>query len=604
MKQRNNRSTMLYFAVAGAVLTAYAAIRAAPFFDRGIIWILTNLDAVLFSGRMVITDETVKLVLGAEMIYSLSVLYYMSSRKNRRRGEEYGSAKWGDARVLNKKYSQDMEHDRILTANCRIGYDSTKHERNLFTCVVGGSGAKKTRGYVIPNILQMSGSMVILDPKGENVRATGRVLEDNGYDVKVLDLIHMEKSFRYNPFHYIRCENDIQRVATILFNSTGTKDAKPNDPYWENAASEILVFFMMYLWYEAPEEEQNFGMVMDMVRLLGSGEDENEKNKKNKKTGPIELLYKELKCMNPEHPALRYYEDFVGVPNKTLQTIKSTLTGKLNKFNLNEVISLTYTDELDIDSLGRKKTAIFCVIPDMDTSFNFLVSIFYMQAFQRLAYIADNEYHGPLPVNVHFLMDEFANVALPNDFEKVQSTIRSRGVSMSIILQNYSQIKALFEKQYESILGNCDTLIYLGGNEQSSHEYISKLLDKETLDTNTYGKSHGMHGNFSTNDQQAGRELLTPGEIRMLDNDYCIMLIRGERPVLDRKYDLLSHPLIGKTCLAKKNKAKPYTYGESEKKETTFELLGYMDVSDVPGDERVKALEGDYEVITEETMLE
>lgn len=600
MQRKQSRNSLIYFALIGAGLVGYAAIRAAPYWDKGIIYIMSNFETVFFGREIVFTDNSFKFIFIAELIYALSVIYYVSSRKNRRRGEEYGSAKWGDVKKLCRKYAQSKKHDRILSQNCRIGYNSMKHQRNLFTCVVGGSGAKKTRGYVIPNILQMSGSMVILDPKGENVRATGGILEKNGYDVKVLDLIHMEKSFRYNPFRYIHCENDIQRVATILFNSTGTQDSKPNDPYWENAASEILIFFMMYLWYEAPEEEQNFGMVMDMVRLLSNNDDEDGKDKK-KRISPIELLYLDLKSRCPEHPALRYYEDFVGVPNKTLQTIKSTLTGKLNKFNLNEVISLTYTDELDIDSLGRQKTAIFCVIPDMDTSFNFIVSIFYMQAFQRLAYIADNEYQGPLPVNVHFIMDEFANVALPNDFEKVQSTIRSRGVSMSIILQNYSQIKALFEKQYESILGNCDTLIYLGGNEQSSHEYISKLLDKETLDTNTYGKSRGVHGNFSTNDQQVGRELLTPGEIRMLDNDFCILLIRGERPVFDRKYELFSHPLIGETCLAKDNKAEPYAYGGNGEIDTSFKLVGFMEPFDVPQEERVKVIDGDFEIITEET---
>lgn len=580
-------------------MVAYFAVLAAPFHYKGLIWVISNLDYVI-SRKLVFCNKTGIYVLISEVIYGSLILYYISTRKNKRRGEEYGSAKWGDVKKINKKYSQIPTHDRILSQNLKIGYDSWKHQRNLFTCIIGGAGAKKTRGYVIPNILQMSGSMIILDPKGESVRATGGVLEDNGYDVKILDLIHMEKSHRYNPFAYIKCENDIQRVVTIIFNSTGSKEAKGKDPYWDNAAEEILVFIMMYLWYEAPVEEQNFGMVMDMVRLL-SNNDEGD-DEENSSPNIIKMLYQELKNRKPNHSALRYFEDFAEVPNKTLQTIKSTLTGKLNKFNLNEMISLTYTDEMDIDSIGRRKTAIFCVIPDMDKSFNFLVSTFYMQVFQRLAYIADTEYNGPLPVPVHFIMDEFANVALPDDFETVQSTIRSRNVSMSIILQNYSQLTALFEKQHDSIMGNCDTFIYLGGNEQSSHKYVSQLLDKETLDTNTYGKSHGMHGNFSTNDQQVGRELLTPGEVSMLDNDWCIIKIRGENPVFDRKYNIFSHPLIKKTCLSKRKKAKPYEYGKVSCVSSSFELIGYMDAYDVAPEDRQRA-EGDYEIFTEEQEI-
>lgn len=570
MRTRNRTPTIIFGMTVGILMTIFLAVKIAPFTGRGLVWIISNIDYVMTS-RLQIVKATSKAVLMALSAYALGVTYYWSTRKNRRRNEEYGSAKWGNIRSIVGKYKQSKKHDRILSRNVRIGYNMQKHNKNLFTLVIGGSGAKKTRGYVIPNILQMSGSMIVLDPKGENVRACGKVLEDNGYDVKILDLIHMEKSHRYNPFAYITCENDIQRVATMIFRATGSKEDKASDPYWENAAQEILVAFMMYLWYEAPEEEQNFGMVMDMVRLLHNNE---EKGKP--KISQIDMLFLELKGKNPNHPALRYYEDFLGLPNKTLQTIKSTLTGKLSKFNLNEVISLTNTDELDIESLGRKKTAIFCVIPDMDTSFNFLVSVLYMQTFQRLAYIADNEFKGHLPVHVHFLMDEFSNVALPDDFEHVISTIRSRGVSMSIILQNVSQIKAQFKDTWESITGNCDETIYLGGNEQSTHKYVSELLGKETLDTNTYGKTHGSRGSFSTNDQQTGRELLTPDEVRMLDNDYCIIFIRGERPVFDEKYNIFNHKLLQETCLAKSNPKPAFEYGKVTESECSIRIVGYV----------------------------
>lgn len=602
MNRNSNKTAVGVMFTLGAFFAIWLALKIAPYTDQGLIFIMQNYGSILLNNpfEIKVTNKSIKTVLITLCIYSLVIMYYFTTIKNHRRNEEYGSAKWGNVKAIRRIYEQEEEYDRILTQNIRLGNDMYKHGRNLFTLVVGGAGAGKTRTYVVPNILNSIGSIVVFDPKGESVRATGRSLEKRGYKVKVLDLINMEKSLRYNPFHYITCENDVQRVATMMFKATGKpgQESHAQDPYWENAAEEILLAIMLYLYFEAPKDEQNFGMVMDMVRgITKSDEEQDEGND----ISPLDMLFLELKVRNPEHPALKYYQDFMGLPNKTLQTIKSTLTAKLSKFNLKELISLTNTDELELDRMGEEKIALFCVTPDMDTSFNFLVSVLYLQAFQRLAYIADNKYNGLLPVPVHFIMDEFANVALPDDFEKIESVIRSRGVSMSIILQNISQLKALFKDSWESIIGNCDTFLYLGGNEQSTHKYVSELLGKETLDTNTFGKTHGTKGSYSTNDQQVGRELMTPDEVRMLDNRKCILFIRGERPILDKKYNLFKHPLIHETSLAKKNKAKIYTYGEVKESACECGLLGYMDPEAVPKEE-LAASSGDYIILTEDDL--
>lgn len=602
MNRRKNKAASGVMITLGAVLLIWLALKIAPYIDKGLFFIVQNYSSILLSNPFDIrkTSKSMKTVLITLLIYAMVILYYYATIKNRRPREEYGSARWGNVRAINSAYMQEKEQDRILTQNIRIGNNMYEHKKNLFTLVVGGSGAGKTRNYVTPNILQCSGSMVVFDPKGESVRATGRILEKKGYKVKVLDLINMEKSLRYNPFRYITCENDVQRVATMMFKATGKpgQESHAQDPYWENAAEEVLLAIMLYLYYEAPQDEQNFGMVMDMVRGITKTDDEEDDGND---ISPLDMLFLELKVRNPEHPALKYYQDFMGLPNKTLQTIKSTLTAKLSKFNLQELISLTNTDELELDRMGEEKIALFCVTPDMDTSFNFLVSVLYLQAFQRLAYIADKKFNGLLPLPVHFIMDEFANVALPDDFEKIQSVIRSRGVSMSIILQNISQLKALFKDTWESIVGNCDEFLYLGGNEQSTHKYVSELLGKETLDTNTYGKTHGTKGSFSTNDQQTGRELLTPDEVRMLDNRECILFIRGERPVLDKKYNLQKHPLIHETPLAKKKKGKPYVYGEVKEASCEYGLMGYMDPEDVLPAE-IASASGSYDILTEEDL--
>lgn len=429
----------------------------------------------------------------------------------------------------------------MYTKNVRLGLDGRIHRRNLNILVIGGSGAGKTRFYCKPNVMQANTSFVILDPKGEILRDTGRLLEERGYEVRVLDLINMQKSHCYNPFVYLRDDNDVQRLVTNLFKSTTPKGSSTSDPFWDTSASMLLLALVFYLRYEAPEEEQNFSMVLELLRSGEVSEEDEEC------PSALDNLFYDLEEHNPDHIAVKYYRNYRSGSAKTLKSIQLTLASHLEKFNLESMASLTMTDELDLPSLGERKVALFAIIPDNDTSFNFLVSILYTQLFQQLFYLADHKYGGRLPVHCHFVMDEFANVSLPDDFDKILSVMRSREVSVSIILQNLAQLKALFEKQWESIVGNCDTFLYLGGNEQATHKYVSELLGKETIDTNTYGKSSGRGGSYSTNYQNSGRELLTPDEVRMLNNRKALLFIRGERPVIDEKYDLLRHPNIKST---------------------------------------------------------
>ena len=547
----------------GLIPTIWLALLIAPIKEKSLFEIIKEFNNINFF-KMNWTQDSFKTIFLFSLIYVFVIVIYLSTRKNYRRREEHGSARWGSKREVNKKYQQEpISNNKILTQKVSIGLNGKIHRRNLNTLIIGGSGAGKTRFYAKPNIMQCNTSFVVLDPKGEIIRDVGNLLIKNGYEVKVLDLINMERSHCYNPFVYITNDNDIQKLVTNLFKSTTPKGSSSQDPFWDNAASMLLSALMYYLWYEAPEDEQNFDMVLELLAAGDIREDEPSY------LSPLDILFNRLEEKNPYHISLKYYREYRKSPAKTLQSIQITLAARLEKFNLESLAKLTLTDELDLPSIGEKKTALFALIPDNDTSFNFLVSILYTHLFQQLFFLADHKYNGTLPVPVHFVMDEFANVSLPDDFEKILSVMRSRGVFVSIILQNLAQLKALFEKQWESIVGNCDELLYLGGNEQSTHKYISELLGKATIDLDTHGKSSGRNGNYSTNYQIGGRELLTPDEVRMLDNNYSILFIRGERPIKDKKYNILGHPNIRFTA---DGKEKPYFHGESNNAIATINI--------------------------------
>lgn len=589
----SSKKQKIILSLIGIIPVIWLALLIAPYINDGLAGIIKNITKALDNPFNInFCENSLKTVLFLLLAYGLAIGIYFSTRKNYRRNEEYGSAKWGDVKSICKKYKDfnTPTNNKILTQNFAIGLDGRKHRRNLNLLICGGSGAGKTRFFAKPNVMQCNTSMVILDPKGEIVRDTGELLEKKGYKVKILDLINMDKSHCYNPFVYLKTDNDVQKLVTNLFKSTTPKGSQSNDPFWDTAASMLLLALVFYLWYEAPEEEQNFTMVMEMLRAGDVKEDD------DMYLSPLDVLFERLEADNPEHIALKYYRDYHSGSAKTLKSIQITLASRLEKFNLESLSKLTMTDELELEKLGEEKMALFALIPDNDTSFNFIVSILYTQLFQQLFYSADHKHGGRLPVHVHFIMDEFANVSLPDDFDKILSVMRSREVSVSIILQNLAQLKALFEKQWESIVGNCDEFLYLGGNEQSTHKYVSELMGKENLDLNTYGKSHGRNGSYSTNYQQTGRDLLTPDEVRMLDNKYAILFVRGERPIKDLKYDILKHPNV---ALTTDGKAKPYVHGKTNNAIATV-VIDY-NVNNYKFDS-IKDIEDNYEIISSEDM--
>ena len=517
------------------------------------------------------TEYTIKSMLVCTLLYAAGIGIFYSSQKNYRRGEEHGSARWGDARQICKKYSQKPYSQNILlTQNFRISLDTHKHRRCLNIFVVGGSGAGKPRGFALPNIMQCCCSMVITDPKAELLRKTGGLLEKKGYEVRVFDLINPDTSFCYNPFEYVHDDKDVLRLISNLIQNTTPKGSQSSDPFWEKSETALLQALMLYLLHEAPPEEQNFAMIMEM---LGSAQ---VKEEDEDYESPLDILFDRLEMRDPDSIAVKQYHIYKQAAGKTAKSILISVGVRLAAFNLPQIAKLTNTDELDLSSMGERKVALFCCIPDADTSLNYLVGMIYSQLFQTLYYMADRVHGGALPVPVNCIMDEFPNVSLPNEFEKILATCRSRSIYCSIIIQNMSQLKALFKDSWESLVGNCDEFLYLGGNEKETHKYVSELLGKETIDTNTYGQTKGKSGSYSTNFQQSGRELLQPDEVRMLDNQNALLFIRGERPILDAKYDLMKHPNIRYT---EDGGAGPFNYAKAPlaHDDFTFDETRYND---------------------------
>lgn len=501
------------------------------------------------------TEYTIKSMLVCTLLYAAGIGIFYSSQKNYRRGEEHGSARWGDARQICKKYSKKPYSQNILlTQNFRISLDTHKHRRCLNILVVGGSGAGKSRDFALPNIMQCCCSMVITDPKAELLRKIGGLLEKKGYEVRVFDLINPDTSFCYNPFEYVHDDKDVLRLISNLIQNTTPKGSQSSDPFWEKSETALLQALMLYLLHEAPPEEQNFAMIMEM---LGSAQ---VKEEDEDYESPLDILFDRLEMRDPDSIAVKQYHIYKQAAGKTAKSILISVGVRLAAFNLPQIAKLTNTDELDLSNMGERKVALFCCIPDADTSLNYLVGMIYSQLFQTLYYMADRVHGGALPVPVNCIMDEFPNVSLPNEFEKILATCRSRSIYCSIIIQNMSQLKALFKDSWESLVGNCDEFLYLGGNEKETHKYVSELLGKETIDTNTYGQTKGKSGSYSTNFQQSGRELLQPDEVRMLDNQNALLFIRGERPILDAKYDLMKHPNIRYT---EDGGAGPFNYAKA-----------------------------------------
>lgn len=481
------------------------------------------------------TDKSMLSILICTGLYIMGLCVYASEQRRTRDGEEHGSAAWGSPRQVNAMFRQ--KENKILTRHVRLGLDTHKHRRSLNVLVIGGSGAAKTRSYVKPNILEANTNYVITDPKMEVLTATGGWLKSKGYDIRVLNLVNLEESDGYNPFRYLRDEKDVLKLVNNLIQATTPKGSHESDPFWTKAETALLQAIILMLFQEAPEYEQNFSMVMRVLEYAEVREEDDEY------LSPLDLLFQAMERENPESVALRQYKVFKQSAGKTAKSILVSAAVRLAPFNLPQIRAITDHDDMDLYTLGEKKCALYAVIPDNDNTFNFLVSLLYSQAFQTLYYSADQIHHGALPQHVHFVLDEFAAMPLPG-YTRELATMRSRNISSSTIIQNMAQIKELYKDSWETIPGNSDTILYLGGNEQSTHKYISEALGKATIDTKTHGQTKGKSGSYSTNFQMSGRELLTPDEVRALDNRYCILFIRGAKPVMDLKYELTEHPAI------------------------------------------------------------
>lgn len=557
-RKQNNRLLLIVMGAVGAILAIWTGLQIAPGRSAGLRGITEALSWGMehpFAVRWV--PESLGTVLAVLLFYFVIFAMAVSAGKGFRKGEEYGSARWGNARLIDRKY-RDSSHpfqNMILTRNVAMGNSERelyRHQRTTNVMLIGAAGTGKSRGYVIPNLLQGEISYVVLDPSGEILRATGNFLQNKkGYRIRVLNLVDPDASSRYNPFVYLEDDDDVDQMVENFWKATTQDGAPRGEQIWDDTAKELLAALAYYLFYFAPPREQNFPMIQYMVRNMAiTGDGKGTKS-------PIDKLFDNLEEDHPEHIALKHYRAYHSGATKTLQSIQITLLSRLSKFNLTSIgwLSSTTEDELGLLTAAETKTVIFAVTPVADTSLNFFVSLLYGQMFEIL-YAYGNE-HGKLKVPLHFLMDEFANITLPRDFEKRLATFRKYLISASIVLQDLSQLKAIFEKQWQSIVNNCDELLYLGGNESSTHEYLSKLLGKETIRTNTYGQSKGRNGSWTKNEQQLGRELMTPDEIRLLDNRYSLLLIRGELPIMDLKYDLNRHPNIKYTTYGE---GKPYQH--------------------------------------------
>ena len=514
----------------------WAALLIAQSLGGGLPDLFSNLTAALeHPFQIQWTDKSLLTILICTGVYIMGLCIYDAESGRTRDGEEHGSAMWGSPRQVNAQFCQ--KQNKILTRHVRLGLDTHKHRRSLNVLVIGGSGAAKTRGYVKPNILEANTNYVITDPKMEVLTDTGGYLKKKGYNVRVLNLVNLEQSDGYNPFRYLRDEKDALKLVNTLIQATTPKGSHESDPFWTKSETALLQAIILMLHQEAPAYEQNFSMVMRVLEYAEVREDDDDY------ISPLDLLFKAMEHEHPESVALRQYKVFKQAAGKTAKSILVSAAVRLAPFNLPQIKAITDHDDMDLYTLGEKKCALYAVIPDNDTTFNFLVSLLYSQIFQALYYCADQIHHGALPCHVHFILDEAPSVNLPG-LPRELATMRSRNISCSTIIQNMAQIKELYKDSWETIPGNSDTLLYLGGNESSTHKYISEALGKSTIDTKTHGQTKGRSGSYSTNFQMSGRELLTPDEVRMLDNRYCILFIRGARPVMDLKYELMDHPAI------------------------------------------------------------
>ena len=549
--------------IIGALFAVYAGYLVNGAWHQGIEFgdFVNNLTEVIsYPLRDYYNEYTLKAVGIAEFIYAIVMAMYYTSQRSMMPGREFGTARLATPKEINKVIKdKDDSKNRILSQNVRMSLDTRKTKLNDNVLIIGGSGAGKTFYEVKPNLMQRNSSFIVTDPKGEILRSEGEMLKANGYNVKVINLLEMDKSDCYNPFVYLREETDVVKLVTNIMSNTTPKNASSSDPFWDKAEGLFLQSLFYYVWLETPIAKRNMATVME---LIGKAE-VTEKDKPSELDKQMSFL-EHTSPLGANHPAVKQYKKCMRGAGDTIRSIIISANSRLAKLENKQVLRLLSKDDLNLAELGtgvsndgKTKTALFCVIPDSDKSYNFIIGMLYTQIFQELYYQADFNYGGRLPIHVTFMLDEFANVALPDDYCSLLSTMRSREISSIIIIQNLAQIKALFKDTWETIPGNCDTLVYLGGNEQSTHEYISKLLGKATIDKKSTGESRGRQGSSSRNYDVLGREIMTPDEVRKMDNSKCLIFIRGLDPVLDGKYFTPKHPIFSQTA---DGDGKPYEF--------------------------------------------
>ncbi|HFH9295458.1 TPA: VirD4-like conjugal transfer protein, CD1115 family [Streptococcus agalactiae] len=502
------------------------------------------------------------IIIGIGVAALIKFIVYRKGKnaKKFRQGKEYGSARWGTRKDIEPYMDEKFQNNILLTQTERLTMNgrpaNPKYARNKNVLVIGGSGSGKTRFYVKPNLMQMHSSYCVTDPKGTIILECGKMLEDNGYEIKILNTINFKKSMKYNPFAYIRSEKDILKLVQTIISNTKGEGEKAGEDFWVKAEKLYYTALIGYIWYEAPREEKNFATLLDMIDASEVREDDETY------MNPIDRLFEALEKKEPTHFALKQYKKYKLAAGKTAKSILISCGARLAPFDIRELRELMSEDELELDTLGDRKTALFVIISDTDDTFNFVVSIMYSQLFNLLCDKADDVYGGRLPVHVRCLLDEFANIGLIPKFEKLIATIRSREISASIILQAQSQLKAIYKDNADTIVGNCDSTLFLGGKEKTTLKELSETLGKETIDLYNTSETRSNQKSFGLNYQKTGKELMSQDEITVMDGGKCIFQLRGVRPFLSDKFDITKH--------------KNYKLLEDYDKKNLFDIESYM----------------------------
>lgn len=592
----------------------YGLIRAAPFITHnGLSYFIDNLERDLREHpvRIFLTKQTPKVLIFGTFTYILIGAVIYDSMKNTRFGEEHGSARWASVREINKKYAAKQVvfpeapkwmQDMILTNRARLGFDFDRHGKNGNTLIWGGPGTWKSRGYIIPNIMQMNCNMVVTDPKGELAKKCADMLRKNGYRVIVFDVSNPEKSVCYNPFVYFRNDMDVLDFVNNFFSSQEQKNTQKMDQFWDDQAKNLMMAFCFLLYHEAPEEEQNMPTVLQLLHAAEVSDEDGFMS-------PVDMIFAKLEKEKPGHIAVGYYKDYHKGGAKTLQSIQSTLSSKLAYFNMEALQKLTITDDIDIRSFATQKTALFCVTPDSKASLNFLIGTLYQQMFQQLYDLADNVYDGPLPIHIRFLLDEFANIALPDDYQKILSTARSRNISFAIVLQDKSQIEKIYDTIYKTLMACCSEWLFLGSNEKETCEYFSALVGKETVMVKSTSTTHGMNASYTVQYTPTQRDLMTADEMRRKSNKLAILIIEGENALKDEKYNMKKHPNYymiaeGKNLTRAKEPAKIYDWGSTEQAKAHMQAVTKITAEERDKIVKLSDISADSVVMSEEELLE